>query len=595
VRDLQTDSIISVPGPVPIANADLSASERLAAVIIPLAGILCYMNSFQGSFVLDEQNWIVDNPHIRHLWPPWQALFSSDNASRPLVGLFDAVNYAISGVNPWSYHVLNLLIHICAALALYGIVRRTLLTERLKERFGKDSNALGLAVALIWLVHPLQTQSVTYVIQRSESMMGMFYLLCLYCSIRSYDSQHKWLWYASAIAACAGGMLSKPIMVTAPLAVLLYDVAFGAQSMKETLRRRWPLFVGLAATWIVLAATIMGAPANPTAGFGLKSMSWWDYFKSEPRVVVYYLRLSIWPSPLCLDYQGWPVAKTIREILPYAIILGSLAIVTVWALIRRRPAGFLGAWFFLILSASSGLVPIADLVFEHRMYLPLAAVVAFVVLGSYYLWTRFVDRFHVVGAGELPSGHRVGLVAVTLIVVALGFVTAMRNIDYGSEVVMWTDVVTKRPDNPRGHSNLGKALTEIGRIDDAGNQFREAVRLNPGFEYAQSNLGTALYYEGKLTEAKAQLAIALALDPRDSNAHCVLGRVLSDLGQTSEAIDEFAAAIRLKPDFGEAYLRLGYELEKAGRVPEAKEQYRLALRFSPEWSEKISSHLAGLK
>jgi Flp pilus assembly protein TadD len=384
-------------------------------------------------------------------------------------------------------------------------------------------------------------------------------------------------------------------MVTAPLAVLLYDIVFTTQPVKEMLKRRWPLFVGLSATWAVLAATIIIGPANTTAGFALKTMSWWDYFRSEPKVVVYYLRLSLWPSPLCLDYQGWPVARTGGEIIPYAIILGAIGIGTVWALVRRRPIGFLGAWFFLILSASSGLVPIADLVFEHRMYLSLAAVVAFVVLGSYSLWGCFIDRIPQGRAGQLPSGRRVGLAVATLVVAVLGFVTAMRNIDYSSEVVMWSDVVRKRPDNPRAHSNLGKALTEIGKLDDATSQFREAVRLDPAFEYAQSNLGTALYYQGNLTEARDQLDNALALNPQDPNAHCVLGRVFSDMGWTNAAIDEFSRAIRLKPDFGEAYLRLGFELEKAGRVSEAKDQYRVALRLNPEWSEKISSHLAGLQ
>jgi Flp pilus assembly protein TadD len=581
VRDLRTETVSTVPDSITIENSDPRGYTRIAALAIVVVGALFYLNSFQGSFVFDEHDWIIDNPHIRHLWPPWQALFAPENVGRPLVGLSNAINYWISGLNPWSYHLLNLMIHIAAALALYGIVRRTLLTERLKERFGKDSNALALVVALIWVVHPIQTQSVTYIMQRCESMMGMFYLVCLYCSIRSYDSVRKGLWYAAAIAACAAGMLSKQVMVTAPLVVLLYDVVFITQALRETLRRRWPLYIGLAATWAVLAATMVAAPASLTAGFAVKTISSWAYFKSELGVIVYYLRLSLWPSPLCLDYFGWPVAKTSREVIPYAIVLTGLGVATVWALVRRRPEGFLGAWFFLILSVTSSVMPIDDLVFEHRMYLPLAAVAAFVVVGCYALGARLKTRMPLLfGSQSLDSG-RIAVALATLVIVALGFATARRNIDYSSEVVMWNDVVKKRPDNPRGHSNLGTALAELGKNDKAMEEFREALRIDPAFEPAHANLGLALFRDGKPAEARAELLDAISLNTRDSNAHCNLGRVLSALGQTNEAVDEFTRAVRINPYFAEAYSNLGTAFVELGKMDNATQEFREALSIDP--------------
>jgi tetratricopeptide (TPR) repeat protein len=596
VCDLQTDTGRAVPDSNNSTTVSTRGAGRWAAVIIPFAGALFYFNSLQGSFVFDEQDWIVDNPHIRHLWPPWQALFGGDNASRPLIGLSNAINYAISGLNPWSYHLLNLMIHIIAALALYGIVRRTLLTDRLKARFGKDSSALALVVALIWMVHPLQTQSVTYVIQRCESMMGMFYLVCLYCSIRSYDSARKRLWYAAAVAACVGGMLSKQVMVTAPIIVFLYDVVFNSQSPKEALRKRWPLFAGLAITWFVLAATMIAAPVNLTAGFAVKTISPWGYFKTELGVIVYYLRLSFWPNPLCLDYQGWPVAKTIREALPYAIVIGGLGAATVWALVRRRPEGFLGAWFFLILSITSSAMPFADLVYEHRMYLPLAAVVAFVVLGCYALVDRFKHRIPHIAGGEMGVNlGRTGIAVATLTIAALGFATATRNMDYSSKVAMWSDVVKKRPDNPRAHTHLGKALAESGKTDEAIDQFREALRLVPTLGDAQCSLGAALVSKGDLSEAKDQLLKAISLVPQESSAHYNLGIVFSDMGQTTEAIDEFTRAVAIKPELAEAHVLLGRELEKAGRISDAKQEYGLASQLRPEWAPKLSSHIAALK
>ncbi|HEY6329206.1 MAG TPA: glycosyltransferase family 39 protein, partial [Blastocatellia bacterium] len=293
----------------PASLFETKASWRHTAVAvcaIASAGLLSYWFSFKGAFIYDEYPWIIDNLAIRHLWPPWKPMLAGDNASRPLIGLLDAIDYQISGFEPWSYHLVNLLIHICAGLALYGIVRRTLLSRRLNARFGKDSFALGLIVALIWLVHPLQTQSVTYVMQRCESAMGMFYLVCLYSSIRSFESKRKRLWYACAIAASVGGMLSKQVMVTAPVMVLLYDWVFATQSLKTSLKKRWALYAGLAATWAVLAVTVIISPVNMTAGFAVKSISSLDYFKTQLGVILYYLRLSLWPNRLCLDYLGWP-------------------------------------------------------------------------------------------------------------------------------------------------------------------------------------------------------------------------------------------------------------------------------------------------
>ncbi|MGH9831146.1 MAG: hypothetical protein ACREDR_48705, partial [Blastocatellia bacterium] len=146
------------------------------ASVLAVLGVLTYATSLNCPFIFDDRDFILQNESIYRLWPPWPALFAAKNVSRPLIGLSTAINYAISGASPWSYHLFNLLVHICAALALFGIARRTLLTEGLKKRFGNHSTALALTIASIWLVHPLQTAAVTYLIQRCESLIGMFYL-----------------------------------------------------------------------------------------------------------------------------------------------------------------------------------------------------------------------------------------------------------------------------------------------------------------------------------------------------------------------------------------------------------------------------------
>src|ERR1051325_435786 len=208
-------------------------ARKLTPFLLVLAGLWAYHNSFQGGFIFDDENAIGGNPHIRHLWPVWNAMIAPQQSSasgRPIVGLSLAMNYALGGYHTVGYHAFNVPIHILSALLLFGIVRRTLEGERLRDDYGTDSTALALAVALIWTVHPLQTESVNYIIQRTELLMGFFFLLTLYCTICGR--------YCLAVLACAFGMGSKEVMVTAPLIVLLYDCVFMTGSFNESLRRR---------------------------------------------------------------------------------------------------------------------------------------------------------------------------------------------------------------------------------------------------------------------------------------------------------------------------------------------------------------------
>jgi tetratricopeptide (TPR) repeat protein len=401
------------------------------------------------------------------------------------------------------------------------------------------------------------------------------------------------MWYGAAIAACAAGMLSKQVMVTAPIIVLLYDFMFQGGSIKDALAKRWVLYAGLAATWALLAVIMIAAPASETAGFGLRSTSSWEYCRSEFIVIAYYVRLSLWPGPLCFDYFGWPKAQTAAQVAPYAVVVSALAAGTLWLVVRRKPAGFLSAWFFLVLLPTSSLLPIQDPIYEHRMYLPLASVVAFLVLGCYLLGVRALDRLPVV-IQHKEACKRIGLALVTLIVAILGVATARRNVDYSSEIAMWADVVRKRPDNARGHNNLGSIFLNHGRTQDAMDEFAEAIRVSPTYAYAHYNLGAALITLGNLDQAKLHLIEALRLNPQDHRAHFNLGAILGVQGQTDGAIQEFARTLQIKPDFVEAYQQLGVALENEGRVSEAKEQYRIALHLRPEWRE-LEEHVAGLQ
>ena len=562
--------------------------EWAGPLLIIAAGAVTYANSFRGAFVFDDRD-ILTNQYIRRLWPPLQAMFAPPNVSRPLIGLSLAVNHQISGLDVWSYHAVNLMIHVLAALTLFGIVRRTLASDRMRERYGAHSSSLALVVALIWVVHPLQTQSVTYIIQRCESLMGLFYLLTLYCAIRAFASPRKRLWYAAAIAACFAGMMSKQVMATAPVAVIIYDVMFESDSLKKALRARWPLFTGLAAAWLVLGAIIAASPANPTAGFEVATISSWDYFKSEFAVIAHYLRLSVWPNPLVLDYE-WPKAASAGGIIPFAIIVGVPAAATVWALLRRWPIGYLGAWFFLIISLTSSIMPFNDLAFEHRMYLPLAAVVTLIVLGAFNLGSSLLKSQPALGQRRRLAGM-LAMVVVTISVTVLSIVAIRRNQDYQSDVLMWADVVEKRPGSARARNNLGMLLVEQGRVEAGVQQFSEACRINSSYAKAHVNLGSALTAMGRTSEAEPHLRQALELKPGYAEAYYCLGRALAAEGRVDEAISSFSRAIESNPDYAEAYFNRGLAFRKERRFADAVNDFGDSLRKHPD-SAEVLSHLA---
>jgi tetratricopeptide (TPR) repeat protein len=544
----------------------------LVSLGLVAVGLAAYANSFRDVFLLDDFRRIVENPQIRRLWPPWLVMAGT---SRPVVELTLALNYALGGLDVRGYHAVNLAVHLLAGLTLYGVVRRMLLSPRLGPRYGQAAPWLAMAVALLWLVHPLQTESVTYIIQRAESLMGLFLLLTLYCVLRGAESSYPRVWYSGAVVACALGMGTKEVMAVAPILVLLYDRVFLSGSLKEIFRRRWGLYTGLGATWLILGAAL--ATSRPEDTQGVVPGTRWGYALTQFGVILHYLRLSIWPHPLVLDYS-WPLADSILAALPAAAIVLALLAATAWALSRGAWVGFWGAWFFLILAPTSSIVPLADVVFEHRMYLPLVAVVVLVTIGAHRVIGRLLDR------ARVPLTFRRGLETGLLVVAVaiLGGVTVRRNEDYRSALAMWMDSVAKRPDNPRAHNNLGIELMRQGRADEALAHFSEAVRLKPDVARAQNNLGGALLQRGQVTEAVAHFSEALRLYPDFVDAHLNLSMALVRAGRTGEAVAHLREAHHLRPGSPGIMNDLGQALAQQGRIQESIEWYAAALRVKPD-------------
>jgi hypothetical protein len=328
----------------------------------------------------------------------------------------------------------------------------------------------------------------------------LFYLLTLYGFIRSTVSPHPVCWQIISVASCLFGMASKEITISAPLFVFLYDRTLVSGSCGEAWRRHRGAYLALACTWLVLALLVVHS-GNRDASIGVsESITPWSYALTQCRAIVHYLRLAVWPSPLIFDY-GTATVNSVADIFPQALLLAALVGATGFALWKRSPLGLAGVWFFAILAPSSSFVPIlTQTMAEHRMYLPLAAVVVLLVstfsaiVGPRSLWIFL-------GAAALFGG-----------------LTFQRNTDYRSQVTIWQDTATKLPGSKRAYNNLGTALFNEHRTPEATAAYQAAVNLDPRYAGARLNLGRVQLQSGLVADATASFERALDVEPGNPDA-----------------------------------------------------------------------------
>jgi tetratricopeptide (TPR) repeat protein len=668
---------------------------RLGALLILLATTLAYSNSFHGPFILDDHAAVTDNPTIRTLWPPGQALSPRPGTAavegRPLVNFSLAINYAIGGLDVRGYHATNLAIHILAGLVLFGVVRRTLALRPAhasavapaKEegsgsplqveagvapgpphdgihadmgrarchprRFAKPvqpaANAGALAIhatgiaftiALLWTLHPLQTESVTYIVQRAEALGGLTYLFALYAVLRGENSSHPRWWYLASVAACAVGAGCKEILLTAPVVVLLFDRIFLSTSWRQVLGKSGLFYLGLAASWLILGILkvtqhgvyVEGMPQTeqiqptlellwqPAALLNyLRVKLWadvtctpWTYLLTQPGVILHYLRLALWPDHLCLSYN-WPFATSIAAVWPQATAILAMLALTAWALLRHPRWGFLGVWFFIILAPSSSILPIQDAAFEHRLYLPLAAVIIALVIPAAHL------------AAPHPRARRALAILAAAIALALGARTYTRNHDYRSALAIWDNALRQRPNNPaalhaRGaayanlgqydratadlnallalepenadaHASLADVFVHLGDPQSAMRHFARAVSIRPGTFNAQIGLANLLLMDGQAEAAIERAQLAVQMRPDRAEGHSALGIALCSRGRIGEGLPYLQEAARLNPQHAETRNNLGRALALLGRLPEAEAELAEAIRLNPGYADAI--------
>ena len=571
-------------------TADPTPARGWAAKAVPLlilAGLCAYANSFTKAFLFDDDVWIVTNGRL--VTDPLGAIKLMP--TRPLAMASIVVNHRLGGLKPFGYHLVNVAAHLAAALALYGFVRRTLLLPRWAGRFDATAVPIALAVALVWMLHPIQTQSVTYIIQRCESVMGLFFLAGFYAFARALTASRPAGWYVATVLAFALSGGFKETAVVFPPLVLLYDRAFGAGTFLGALRQRKWFYLALGVVWVGLLWVTVGAaltgvigdrPEGRTdmdVGFGVQTVSPYEYLLTQAGVIVHYLRLSVWPTNLCFDYQGWPIAHSPADVAWQLAVVVGLLLASLWAAVRWPAAGFVALWFFATLAPTSSIMPIIDVAFEQRMYLPLATLVVFAMVGGAMLFERVAARSERPHVMRLSAGVVVGLVAIVL-----GIRTAARNEVYRTPVTMWEDTARKNPNGFRTHTNLAQALIAVGRYEEAVRSSENAIQVDPKARMSYVNRGAGLVNQGKLAEGEASIRKAIEVagggfPNADNNlAWCHLWA-----NQIEKAEFHFRYAVVGKPDRAEYHYNHAMVLYMLKRDAEAQAEAAEARRLNPEW------------
>jgi tetratricopeptide (TPR) repeat protein len=542
----------------------------MASCILFALLLLAYWNSFHAPLIFDDVPNLVENPNVRLLTErPLAAAWAPVDVpghGRPIAALSFAINYAIGGLDPLGYHVVNFALHVLCACVLMGLVRRTL-ARALPSIDDGRAMAIGFVVACIWAVHPLLSESVVYISQRTELLASLFIVLTLYCVARSWTASVRRRWWGAAVACCIAAMLSKEIGAMTPLLVLLLDRQFHAGTFRAAWRSAKPMYVALFACLLIPAIMIpLTRRFYHPPGDMFQTISPYHYLLTQASVLVLYLRLLIWPRGLSIWHE-MEIAHSLREAMPELLLVAALAAITAWGLWRRTWWSLPAAACFLILAPTSSIVPIVrEIAAERRMYLPAACLVTIAVVGT----------------ARTPIGRGwPGAVVVSMLVAILAARTVWRVGDYESPVRIWQAAVDVVPTSSVARTNLAAALMAERRFDDAWPHVQAAVAANPNNGEARLNHAILLNHRGDASSALAELELAERHGAYTPRVWFQRG-VIYQATDPDRAMDAYRRAIELDEHFVPARENLGVMLALAGRPAEAAAHFQRALWMKPD-------------
>lgn len=550
-------------------------------LIVILLGFLLYSNTFEVTFLFDGIRYIRDNQNLRisQLTLPelWQA--AEINMQRPAANISLALNYYIHGYEVPGYHYFNTAIHIAAGIFLFLLLKSIMSLPACGTKT-EDAKNIALFATLLWFVHPLATQSVTYIVQRMNSMAAMFYALSLLLYVQGRLRNKKWaglLCFSGSLLAWLLSIGSKEIAVTLPFFILLVEWYF-LQDLSKNWFKKWSPFVFAVAT-LLFAAAYLYAGKSFFELNEARALEWQfttgERLLTEFRVVIYYLTLIFLPHPsrLFLDYD-YPLSHSLVDPATTIFALVAIIVLFVSAILlakRQRLISFCMLWYLGNLVLESSIINL-EIIYEHRTYLP-----------SMFVWPLVV-------ALALKIGHQKSVVAaLCCIIVLFSFWTYQRNGDYADEVVLWTKNAAKFNNKPRIAINLGKALAVKGRLAEAKTQFLRTIRLDPHYPRAHYDLANIYAIEGNTEEAIKHYRLELKNNFDYPKCHYNLAYNLAQTGRYSEAVYHYQQAIRLKSTFAPYHSDLGRALFKVGKKEEAAASFRLALSLQPDFIEALDN------
>ena len=588
-------------------------------LIAILAGI-CYGNTFQVPFIFDDLEHIRDNGAVHGLANYFR---HGSNPNRFICFFTFALNYQLGGMNVTGYHLANLLIHIANGLLVYSLVHLVFLTPyfRSREPGGKEqgtASLMALFAALLFVVHPVQTQAVTYIYQRLASLATMFYLLAvvLYVWGRLQAEAGKagaWAWQsvlliAGSVLAAMLAMKTKEFSVTLPFVVLLFEVFFFRGAWRDRLLFLLPvlLTIPIVPMGIYLTGESAGEVlSDVNEKFRVQTdFSRSHYLFTQFRVIVTYLRLLILPVNQNLDYD-YPVYTTLvtPPVFLSFLLLTALFSLAVYLFVRSgflRPSAlspqppssrpfdpslrlvsFGLFWFFMSLSVESSVIPIADVIFEHRLYLPMVGAVLACVAAFFVLFKRF-----------FPGARAaVPVLLAALIIVGFGSATFLRNQVWGDSITLWRDTVMKSPAKVRPYNNLGASLNDAGRQEDAMVVLAQAVSIKPDHPESWYNLGRSYLLAGRTAEAVPSLERALRLKPDYGDAYANLAAALNQERRFQETVTLLEQNLNWLGERAEVRFNLGVAYAFLGNLGFARKELAAVYRLDPTLAPQLADLL----
>jgi len=566
-------------------------SNVFPVFVFLLVGVAIYSNTLQSPFVFDDAPSITRNPTIKSIENFFGNSTGYDKYPTRFIGYLSfALNYSVGSFDPFGYHIVNITVHIINSLLVYYLVLITFRTPFIKKSSSEArAREISLAAGLLFLVHPVQTQAVTFIVQRLTSLTTLFFLLSIFYYAKArlllndgpnHLKRKYMLYFAFSIFSCVLAMKTKEISFTLPVVLVVYECFF----FDGHYRKRAFFLLPFLFTLLIIPLSLINirVPLGKVLT-DINSVSRvqtdilrGDYFLTQLSVIVTYVRLLFFPINQNLDYD-YPIYRSLFQprVFFCATSLLFLLGISLWLYLRSRRdesaslrvISFGIIWFFMTLLVESSLVPIVDVIFEHRIYLP--SVGAFVSLA---MAASVISR----------RWNRTACIwALVFIISAFSIATYKRNLIWRDDLVLWSDNVKKSPSKARPHYNLGSSYLLRGLTDKAIREFLDAIQIDPGYSDAYLNLGVAYASIGVEEKAMAVLNKAIQLNPADSEPYYNLGLLYSNKGMGHLAIEQYQKALLLNPESVNTLNNLGIALAESGRIDEAIDQFQAGLKIFP--------------